>query len=62
MNDLGVDGFEHLVDTDGSFWSAFDVTSQPSFAFIDDDGTIEVRRGRMGEASLTERIEDLISR
>ena len=55
VNDLGVDGFPQVNDEDGSIWRSFGITSQPAFAFIDDDGTIEIHRGAMSEAALTER-------
>jgi len=41
-------------------WREFGVVSQPAFAFIDDDGTVETRLGAMGVEGLTERINALI--
>jgi len=57
--DLGVDAFPHTIDDDGSIWASFDVSTQPAFAFIDDDGTITVHNGRLGVDGLTERIDEL---
>ena len=42
-------------------WEAFGVTSQPAWAFVNDDGTIEVHKGSLGEARLNERIDALIA-
>jgi hypothetical protein len=62
ISNFGVDGFEHIVDTDGSLWSEFDVASQPAFAFINDDGTVEVVNGAMGLESITTKLDELITR
>jgi len=51
----------HVVDDDGSIWSSYGVVTQPTFAFIDDDGTVEVLVGAQGEQALTERMEQLVS-
>lgn len=56
---LGVDSFRHVIDDDGSLWSQFSVRSQPAFAFIDDDGTIDVHNGSLNAEGLTSRIEAL---
>lgn len=56
---LGIDGFEHAIDDSGAIWVGFDVTSQPAFAFVDDDGTVEIHRGAMSEDELRERIAEL---
>ena len=56
-----VDGFDHIVDPDGLVWKEFDITSQPAFVFINDDGSIESRPGAMGLEGLTERITALIA-
>ncbi len=57
----GVNRFTHTLDEDGSIWAAFGVGSQPAVAFINDDGTIEVRQGAIGEEELAERIENLLA-
>lgn len=59
VSTLGVEGFPHAIDADGSLWELYGVTSQPAFAFINDDGTIETHVGALGEAGLMERIEAL---
>lgn len=58
--DTGTGGLDHLVDDDGSIWSDFGVSAQPAFAFLNDDGHVEVFAGSLGEAGLTERIQALI--
>ena len=54
----GVGMFQHAIDDeDLTIWKAFDVSSQPSFAFINDDGTFQSLRGALGEPGIAERIE-----
>lgn len=57
--DYGVSGFEHAIDETGDLWRTVGVTSQPSFAFINDDGTIETHRGALGLSALSDRVEAL---
>jgi len=45
--DTGVGGFEHVVDTDGRIWTEFGVVGQPSFAFIDAAGDVEMVNGSL---------------
>lgn len=56
----GVNRFTHTLDEDGSLWSAFGVGGQPAFAFVNDDGTIDVHQGSLGEDGLTKRVEALL--
>ena len=56
-----VDGFEHIADPDVEVWREFRITTQPAFAFINDDGTVESRLGAMGLESLTARVNELIA-
>jgi len=58
--DREVGGFDHIADPDLEVWREFGITSQPSFAFINDDGTVESRPGAMGLEGLTTRINELI--
>src|SRR5262249_39132390 len=37
-----VDSFQHLADLDASIWRRFGVTSQPAYAFISPNGSIEM--------------------
>ncbi len=61
MTRFGVGGFEHIIDTEGVIWSDYGVVSQPSFAFINDDGTVDTRIGAMGLDGITEAVEALRS-
>lgn len=56
-----VEGFDHIADPDLEVWREFDVTTQPAFAFLNNDGTVERHLGAMGLEGLTERIEQLIA-
>lgn len=58
--DTGVGSFEHAVDPDGRIWTGFRVLSQPAFAFIHPDGSIEMVNGSLSSASLEERIGGLL--
>jgi len=61
VSDTGVGSFAQLADLDGSIWSAFGIYGQPAYAFINNDGTVEVFVGSLGKKSLTERFEQLIN-
>jgi len=52
----GLRDFEHIADPGSTLWRAFQITAQPSFIFIDDDG--EVRR-HIGSLSLEELTAEL---
>ena len=54
----GVTDLEHVSDTDNSIWERYGVFSQPIYAFIDDDGSVEVTR--LPVAELPDRIEQLL--
>lgn len=57
----GVGAFPHLADLDLEVWSKFEVRSQPAFAFIDNDGSVTVRLGALGEGGLIEGIDALLA-
>lgn len=54
-----VDTFTEIADADGEVWMKFGVTKQPAYAFVSADGTVDVVRGEMSEADLTERVKAL---
>ena len=56
----GVDGFDHVADLNGELWTVFGVTAQPSYVFINDDGTIRRHVGGMSASALTEQLQLLI--
>ena len=58
---LKVTGFEHAVDEDGSLWSSYEITTQPSFVFINDDGQASTHVGALGVAGLQERLDALLA-
>lgn len=55
----GVDGFEHLVDEDGSLWARFGVITQPTWIFIDDSGETRTVVGGLGEDGLHDELDRL---
>jgi thiol-disulfide isomerase/thioredoxin len=60
VDDTGTGGLAHLIDDDGQIWSRFGVVTQPSFAFIDADGEVELVVGPMGFDGITERGRQLL--
>jgi thiol-disulfide isomerase/thioredoxin len=59
VSDTDTGALTHLIDEDGAIWSDYGVVAQPAFAFIDDDGTVDVVVGALGEDALTERLSAL---
>lgn len=57
----GVDAFPHLVDDDGALWERFGVITQPSWVFVDDDGTVRDVVGILGEDGINEEIDRLVA-
>lgn len=60
VDEFGVGAFDHLADSEGSVWEQFGIITQPAFAFVNDDGTVEVVQGALGESALFERTEALL--
>lgn len=60
VSSTGVGSFDHIADDDLKIWSEFGVTSQPAFAFLNDDGTVKTIVSRLGEDRLAEEIEALL--
>lgn len=56
----GVGELTHLIDLDLEIWRAFGITDQPAWAFIDDDGTVEVYIGPLGADGITDAVDALI--
>ncbi|MCP5025354.1 MAG: hypothetical protein GY929_03640 [Actinomycetia bacterium] len=61
ISELDVGHIPHIADTEGLVWLGFEVISQPSWAFVNDDGEVEVVVGALGYDALRERIESLAS-
>lgn len=56
-NELGE--FTHLADTEGSVWQRFGVTTQPAYAFIGSDGSVDTVKGTLSEDELATRVQQL---
>jgi thiol-disulfide isomerase/thioredoxin len=61
VDDTGTGSLTHVADLGGDIWSAFGVYGQPAFAFINDDGSVEVFIGGMGGKALAERVAELVA-
>ncbi len=61
VQDTGVGNVTHVIDDGGDIWLGFGVPTQPAFAFIDDDGSVQLVVGRQGQESLSEVAERLIA-
>jgi thiol-disulfide isomerase/thioredoxin len=59
VSDTGIENFTQLADPDAEVWSVFGVASQPAFAFISSDGSIEIVQGSIGEEEILERAATL---
>ncbi|MDX1658846.1 MAG: hypothetical protein R3343_08505 [Nitriliruptorales bacterium] len=58
----GVGAFPHAVDEDGSLWAMYDVSYQPAWAFVNQDGEVRVHAGPLYDEGLEEALADLTSR
>lgn len=58
--DTGTGDLTHIADTDGSVYSGFGITSQTTFAFVDDNGEIEVVPGPLTPDEIRERTQALV--
>lgn len=59
VNEHGLTSFEHIADPGASIWRAFEITAQPSFVFINDDGTIVRHVGGLPTDQLAEELDAL---
>ena len=59
--ETGVSNVTHVNDAGGDIWTAFGVPTQPAFAFIDDDGSVQLVVGRQGQESLSEEADRLLA-
>lgn len=51
--------FANLRDGNGEIFSGFGIFSQPAFAFIGADGSVDVHVGALSEADLDDRLASL---
>lgn len=59
VSDTGIGNFTQLADPDAQVWGVFGVASQPAFAFISADGSIEIVQGSIDEKEILERAASL---
>jgi hypothetical protein len=59
VTDYALDDMTHLSDESGDIWSNYGVTTQPAWLFVNDDGTHELKFGRLGTDGLREGIDAL---
>ena len=59
VSDTGIENFSQLADPDAKVWSVFGVASQPAFAFISADGSVEIVQGSIDEDEILERAATL---
>jgi len=60
VDEFGLDGFDHVADLRGELWSVFGVSAQPSYVFIDDDGTMSRHIGGMETDDLATQLQVLV--
>ena len=60
VEDNLVGEFDHLIDIDGVIWSELDIFDQPAFAFVNDNGEVEVNVGSFEQEELAARVQALI--
>jgi hypothetical protein len=60
VDNYGLDDFPHVED-DGSIFAAYDLVSQPGWAFIDDDGTATTVLGGLGAEGIAGYLDTLVA-
>lgn len=61
VSDTDTGSITHVVDDSGAIWSSYGVAAQPSFAFIDDDGSVKVFIGALGKDGITKQMKALVA-
>ncbi len=56
----GTGSITHLQDSGGEVYTAFGVAAQTTYAFLDDDGTVEVVPGPLPKDQLDQRVQQLV--
>ncbi len=59
--DVGFDDVTNVADLTGDIWTRFEVTYQPTYAFVDDSGTVEIVSGPLDKDDLGARIDALLA-
>ena len=52
-------GFTHVADEDAAVWKRFGVVAQPAYAFVGEDGTVDVVTDRVSAGELLDRARAL---
>lgn len=55
------DSMPQVIDADGRLWARFGVSYQPAWAFVDDDGQVDVHAGPLYGDGLVQRVEALVA-
>lgn len=53
--------FPHLADPDGELWARFGVRGQPTWAFVDAGGEVELVFSALSNDELQEHLDALVS-
>lgn len=61
VSDTHTGSLTHVVDDSGAIWSSYGVAAQPSFAFINKDGSVKVIIGALGKDGLTKQTNALVA-
>jgi thiol-disulfide isomerase/thioredoxin len=61
VSETGTGDLTHIVDEDGTIWSGFGVVSQPAFAFVHSDGTVETVSGTLTDSDLDAYVDSVVS-
>ena len=60
ISSTGVEDLRHVSDETGDIWREYEITSQPAWVFINDDGTSTGVIGALGESRLANEIQALL--
>jgi len=59
VEDHGVSDIVHISDEELIIWRELGITSQPAWAYVNDDGTVEVEQGALGEEGILAKMNEL---
>lgn len=62
VSDTGITSLTHVADLDNSLWKRFGVTSQPSFAFVGSDGSVNTIVGGLTATELDRKVSELVDK
>lgn len=61
IEERDVGAFPHIVDESGDIWAGFDVRSQPSFVFVNDDGSVSPPTRSLTQSEIEDRLDELVN-